>query len=326
MNALTSIKSLLMLIILFLSTLFCSSQNRLIQVDTIPYEVYPQVIDSKPNLPSPFISPNGKEYVIAVTNEKKYAIIQVTLSNEYEICPQLIVDTADFPHLVQTGLHSEERLNHINTITGRSLERISELGRPNGLSQEGFLADDENIISVIKGDNRIVSKLGLTHPQLAKPLFHVLNMMDIDLFLNRWNMAKHQWENILYFYYNTHKVFVEAGDTKGGQESIFDDNIEGVFYIKLWREFDTNEINYLKQHYGYLSKDEFSDFISKLSVINTGEMEPQYIMRYGFYEGHTFWRTDPIAISFIFSLKSLPEIDRLFEGNLHKIISEHYTE
>ncbi len=49
-------------------------------------------------------------------------------------------------------------------------------------------------------------------------------------------------------------------------------------------------------------------------------MQPQYIMRYGFYEGHTFWRADPIAISFIFGFKSLEELDVIFEGKLFKTL------
>lgn len=319
-------KNSLILIILFLSSLQSLTQNNYIQVDSIPYKIYPQVNDTKPNLPSPFITNGGREFVIAVTKEEKYAIIQVTFSNNREICQQLIVDTTDFPLLAQTGLHSEERLDQVKTITGRSVEEITELGRPNGLSQAGFMAQDENIISVIKADNRIVSQLGHTHPQLAKPLFHVLNMMDTDLLLNRWNMSKHRWENIRYFYYNRHKVFVEVEDTKGGQKSIFNDNIEGGFYIQLWREFDAQEIQFLKEHYGHLSPKEFNELKTQLSFINTGEIEPQYIMRYGFYEGHTFWRTDPIAIAFIFGLKSLDELNRIFEGKLYEILTNHFTE
>jgi hypothetical protein len=41
----------------------------------------------------------------------------------------------------------------------------------------------------------------------------------------------------------------------------------------------------------------------------SGEMHPFYIWRYGFYEGHTAWRSDPIAIAFIFGLKSIEEIE-----------------
>ncbi|MDX1314034.1 MAG: hypothetical protein R3356_00915 [Eudoraea sp.] len=311
---------------IFFYSLFCMAQNRVMTLDSIPYKIYPDVIENRPDLPSPFTTEDGEEYVIAVTNEKKYAIIRVTLSNALEICPQLIVNSADFPHLAKTGLHSEKELDKTRTITGRPLQTITQLGRPNGLSQGGFMAKDENIISVLKGDNRIVTKLGLTHPQLAEPLFHVLNMMDADLALDRWNMAEHQWENIRYFYYNHHEVYVAAEDTNGGQKSIFNDDIEGSFYIKLWRAFEPHEMDYLKTHYGFLPKEDFDALVAKLSVIHTGEMEPQYIMRYGFYEGHTFWRTDPIAISFIFGLKSLPETNLLFDGELHKVLFEHFSD
>jgi len=312
------------ILLLFSSTFLCSSQHISGDLDSIPHEIYPNVLDYKPNLPSPFTTKDGEEYVVAVNKEKKYAIIQVTLSNDHGICPQLIVDTSDFPQLAQTGLHSEEILRKLQTITDRSLDEITELGRPEGLSYDGFMAHDENIRDILIGDNHLVRQLGLTHPQLAKPLFHVLNMMDADLALNRWNMAKHQWENICCFFYNNCIVLVEASDTKGGQQSIFNDQIQGSFHIRLSRELESDEIDYLKLHYDYLSEDKFNRLKTLLSVINTGEMEPQYIMRYGFYEGHTFWRTDPIAISFIFGLKSLEELNRLFEGKLYEVLTQAY--
>jgi hypothetical protein len=43
-------------------------------------------------------------------------------------------------------------------------------------------------------------------------------------------------------------------------------------------------------------------------------------MRYGFYEGHTFWRVDPVAMAFIFGFKSLEELDGIFEGKLDKVL------
>jgi len=188
------------------------------------------------------------------------------------------------------------------------------------------MAQDENIISVIKADNRLVSQLGLTHPQLAKPLFHLLNLMDTDLSLNRWNMARHRWDNIQYFFYNGHKIFVDVADTKGGQKSIFNDNIEGGFHIKLWREPDAEELQFIEKNYGQLLPSELETLKRLLSFINTGEMEPQYIMRYGFYEGHTFWRTDPIAIAFIFGLQNLYEIEKAFKEKLYKILTNHFTD
>jgi len=54
-------------------------------------------------------------------------------------------------------------------------------------------------------------------------------------------------------------------------------------------------------------------------------MVPFYIMRYGFYEGHTDYRADPIAIAFIFGLKSLVEIEAVFPGRLHEMLTAHFT-
>ena len=320
-------KQWLLILLIYISSLtIIYAQSGPIQIENLPYEIYPEINDNKPDLPSPFTGCNDKEYVIAVTRGGKHAIIPVTLSNDREICPQLVVDTTDFPVLAETGLHSEKILDQITTITGRSLGEINRLGKPRALSHSGFFAQDEDIISVIRADNRIVRNMGLTHPQMAKPLFHVLNMMDTDLKLNRWNMVKHKWENIKYFYYNGKIVFVEAEDTKGGQKSIFHDHIEGGFYIRLWRQFDSEELTYLKKNYSHLSEEKFSELKNCLSIINTGEMEPQYIMRYGFYEGHTFWRTDPVAISFIFGLKGLDELNGTFNGKLYTILNQHFTE
>lgn len=314
---------LLLAIIPLLSAL---GQYPRIDVKKMPYLIYPELNKNKPDLPSPFVSYEDDEYVISVTSVGQFTITEVTPSNEGKICKQLIVDTPDFPQLYKSGLHSEARLNQLKTITGRPLERITELGRPGGLSFDGFMAKDENIIAVMKGDNRVVKKLGLKHPQLARPLFHVLNMMNIDLEINRWNMAKHRWDNIQSFFYNDQTVFVEAQDSKGGQESIFNDQLEGAFYIKLWRNFESDELAFLDKKYGHLSEEKLDTLKTLLSSMQTGEMEPQYILRYGFYEGHTFWRTDPIAISFIFGFKSLKELESIFDGNLYKVLTDHYLE
>ena len=64
--------------------------------------------------------------------------------------------------------------------------------------------------------------------------------------------------------------------------------------------------------------------IQRLSSIRTGEMEPHYIMWYGFYEGHTEWRADPLAIAFIFGLRSLEELERAFPGKLYEVLTKHF--
>jgi len=53
-------------------------------------------------------------------------------------------------------------------------------------------------------------------------------------------------------------------------------------------------------------------------------MLPYYIMRYGFYEGHTDYRSDPVAIAFIFGLKSLEEIEKSFPGSLYLTLTNHF--
>lgn len=310
-------------IILFCITWPVWSQK--IDLSTLPYKVYPNVNDNKPNLPSPFIANNKNEYVIAVTNKEKYAVIPVTLHDGRDICKQLVVDSTDFPVLAETGLHDEKTLKKIKFITGRSVEEITKLARPGGLSSSGFIADDEDILSVLNGDNTIVKRLGFFHPQMAKPLFHVLNMIDEDLALNRWNMAKHQWENIKYFFYNGKKVFVDAEDTKGGQKSIFADGIEGGFYIQIWRMLEKDEMDFLRQKYSYLSARQFGELEQKLCYIHMGEMQAQYIQRYGFYEGHTFWRTDPVTISYIFGMRTLQQIENEFSGQLYEILCNHFV-
>ena len=312
--------------IVLAASFYALAQVNYPQVNEITCRIYPQVNETRPDLPSPFKSGDDQEFVVAVTREGKYAVVPVTPSNDRKICKQLIVDFEDFPSLAATGLHSETELNRIETITGRSLDEITALGRPDALSYNGFMAEDETILSVIKADNMVVRRLGLTHPQMAKPLFHLLNLMETDLELNRWNLARHRWEHIQYFIYNGRKVFVEAQDTKGGQQSIFDDGIKGGFYINVRSDLSTDETAYLNQRYGHLPPEEFAEMIQVLSSFNTGEIQPQYIMRYGFYEGHTFWRVDPISLAFIFGMKDLVEIEDVFTGELDTILTNHFTE
>ena len=69
-----------------------------------------------------------------------------------------------------------------------------------------------------------------------------------------------------------------------------------------------------------------TDLENKLSSMHFSEMAPFYIMRYGFYEGHTNYRTDPIAISFVFGLRSLVELEKTFKGKLYTTLMNHFTQ
>lgn len=291
----------------------------------ITQPLYPQTLDHRPNIPSPCRTENNTEVVVARTASDRWAIIPVTLENSEKKGRQLMIDAVDFPALNAGGLHSEKELAMAQAITGRSVAEITELGQPLGLSIAGFMTTDEDITSILLGDNRLVSALKLTHRELARPLFHIWNMVLTDLDLGRWNMAEHRWKNIQSLLYHGKTVLLNAADTKGVQLSIFDDHLEGYFGIEIDRDLEDGEKAFLARKYRNLSSEQRNEMIKRLTSIRTGEMEPYYIMWYGFYEGHTEWRTDPLAIALIFGLRSLEEIEKAFPGRLYEILTQHYA-
>ena len=127
------------------------------------------------------------------------------------------------------------------------------------------------LISVLQGDNRRVSKLGLTHPEAAKLLFHMWNLI--------LNDRAGYWENIAYILYNDKKVRFPATGGRGWQESLFNDEILGSYHIEVRRELDGAEMKYLEERY---SGDTLIELVELISKIHTGEMVPYYITRYGF--------------------------------------------
>jgi hypothetical protein len=289
--------------------------------------LYPNTYDHSPDLPSPYTTEDGTEIVVAFTQDEKYVLIPVTVENGkpldyrnkqwYGKGRQLEVDASDFPALARTGLHSEIELDQVKTITGRSIAEITEIGRPERYSGAGFMSHDEDIISVLRGDNRLVTQLGSIHPQMAKPLFHVFNIiLTVKKDSKRGNIG-----GILY---NKRKIYLKFWGAKGWQNSIFNDEVLGYWQIEMWRDLDKEEKAFLSKEYSNLSDEEMAQLLKKLSHIHTGEMVPYYIMRYGFYEGHTDYRADPVAISFIFGLRSIQEIEAAFKGNLNKALTEHF--
>lgn len=294
---------------------------------------YPHTYDLCPDLPSPYTMEDGTEIVVAHTKDNKFTLVPVTVEKgeplgyrekEWDKIRILEVDAEDFPTLARTGLHSEIELDHTRRITGRSIAEITDSGRPGGSSGAGFMGQEEDIISMLKGDNRLVKALGMTHPQLAKSLFHVWNMIRWVSYTGR-SVGRSRGGNIDYFLYNKRKVRLINAGGRGWQNSIFNDEILGMYHIEFCIDLDEDEKAFLQEKYSDLSNEQMTNFLKTLSHIHTGEMVPFYIMRYGFYEGHTGYRADPIAVSLIFGLRSLEEIEKAFEGNLHKALTEHFT-
>ena len=107
------------------------------------------------------------------------------------------------------------------------------------------MAEDEDIISVIKGDNNLVKKLGLTHPEMARPLFHLWNLILKEIEVGNWARF---YDNIRYILYNNNKLNLKANGNKGWQQSIFNDEIQGSFDIDVWRGLTEGEELYLKKN------------------------------------------------------------------------------
>lgn len=298
------------------------------------YSLYPVTMDSCPDIPSPLKIEEGLETITGfLERDSTFTLFSVAVENGESLNyrkglrgkgQQLQVDEEDFPTLARTGLHSESELDQTHTITGWPIQEITEDGRPERSSFAGFMSQGEDIITVLKCDNQLVKKLGLTHPQLAKPLFNLWNIIQQhDQEMRRQNRPL---PGINWFYYGRRKIHIlDAGSGHGWQESIFHDGLLGMWQFEIRRKLDPHEKTLLYNRYSYLNEKQMNDLIKKLSYIHSGEMVPFYIMRYGFYEGHTSYRADPIAIAFIFGLRSLEEIEDAFRGNLYEILTSHFT-
>jgi hypothetical protein len=289
------------------------------------YTLCPHCFEIRPSIPSPYVTDDGREIVVTSTKDNKYMLVPVTLENTESTGQQLYVDADDFPTLARTGLHYEKELDQTRTITGRSIAEVTELARPDRLSTSGFIAEDEDIISVLKGDNRLARSLGLSHAQLAKPLFHVLNLTARNQ--EQENHLSYQGHLAEFppFFYNGKQISVKIEYTRGGQESIFTDGLDGALAIQIYRELEQRERDYLERKYSHLNQQQREDLVKRLSCLFIGEMVMYYAKWYGFYEGHTGWRADPIAIAFIFGIKDIEEINAAFDGKLYNTLTEHFT-
>ena len=316
----------LILALMILSNVACGQITK--------YKLYPFSYDAMPEIKSPTFINDSVESILIVTKDDKYALAPVTIENgkpllySYKVGTymgkdqQLLVDNGDFPELAKTGLHSDNRLDNTKAITGIPIGIINCTGRPNAYSTTGFMAEDEDLISVLKNDNRTVKKLGLTHPELARPLYHIWNLILLEYELGNWGRF---YDNIKQIYYNENNLNFQASGSKGWQISIFLDEIQGRHNIHIDRKLTDKEETYLREKYSTLSPDKMKDLKFRLTNLDFSEMLPYYIMRYGFYEGHIGYRTDPISIAFIFGLMSLEQIDKDLGGQLYNALFDHFV-
>jgi hypothetical protein len=304
------------------------------EIDTGTIPLLPFIMDEIPVQPSPAVSWDGRELVLVQLQNGQFAWIDATVENgdtlDYRTGKQgkgnqVHCDQTDFPALASAGLHDKTELENTRSITGKSVSEITVDGRPGASSGAGFMAEDETILSVLLADNQAVQKLKLKHPDLARPLFHI------------WNI-NHAWEKyndqapgdkkieITGLVYQGAEIGIRISGSRGWQESIFNDEILGSYHLEAWRNLTTGEERFLKTHYQELTEDEFEAMRTKISTLHTGEMVPYYINRYGFYEGHTEFRAEPLTIAFIFGIRSLEEIHNACGGDLSGYLNGHFTQ
>jgi hypothetical protein len=165
------------------------------------------------------------------------------------------------------GINSNEVIDRMTSLTGKSIEEIEWDGQPGGLSSAGFLSEGENFKDRLKIDNTFVRTHGFTHQQLAAPLFAVMNILD--------GIADRRFDD---FTYGDHRYRANYESYRGFQESLFNDNLQTD------RDFTVTNLGTGK-------------------TLKFSPLVPYYIARYGFYEGKTDYRVDPEAIIEVFQLR-----------------------
>ena len=296
--------------------------------------IAPECVYENPDLPSPAIYENNREMILLKTFDNNYTWMDATVENGepfnykkrlYGKGNQLTADEKDFPYFARTGIHSEKELRNTKTITGRSVSQITVDGRPWGSSGVGFMAKDETIMSVIYADNQTVKKLGLTHADVARPLFHLWN---ISREFEKYNLDSltNQRIDLDALIYNGNEVKFKTEGSRGWQESIFNDEILGTGHIEIWRDLSPKEIEFLKTNYSNLTKEQFEQLQKMVSWFHTSEMVFFYIQRYGFYEGHTEYRPDPITVALVFGLTSIEKAHLACDGDLYSYFKLHFTQ
>ena len=294
---------------------------------------FPETFAKKPDLPSPAQNTSGREVVLVRLQDSLYTWFDATVENgdtfDYKTKKfgkgnQLLADEEDFPTFALRGIHSDKELANTKTITGRSVSQITVDGRPGRSSGAGFMTADETILSVLWNDNKIVKKLGLTHPDLARPMFHLWNVVRTTELFNKNKPAEERTE-LKALVYNEKEITVLVAGSRGWQESIFNDEILGTGHMEVWRVLDKQEMDFLKVQYQHLAPEQFKTMKESITHLHTGEMVLFYINRYGFYEGHTDFRADPVTIAFVFGIRSLEELHKATDEDLFRYFTTHFT-
>jgi len=210
-------------------------------------------------------------YGIEIANGSQHVHRELT-PDEVGVKPlQEVVDGSGF---VIGGRNTTDKIVSLNVINSLSIQQLEALMRPgvygggrrdsHGISDAGFLGEDESLLQVMAMDNNFVLSRGLTHQQIASPLLYAMNFYEKG-FGNS-------------FLFNNVEYKIDATSYRGSQESPFYD---GTYS-------DTNF---------WVTNTQTGKTIGFSGLI------PEMIQRYGFYEGRgTSYRLEPQDIIELFAL------------------------
>jgi hypothetical protein len=162
------------------------------------------------------------------------------------------------------GVNTNEIISNLTELTGVPISEIEHSARPRSGSMAGFIGKNEQFLDVLKADNTFVISRGFTHQQLAEPLFYAMNLVNLT-----------EGGEDFEFRYRGTLYRVNYAGSRGIQETIFNDDAEA-------------------------SRDYTVVNTENGALVNFSAMVPEYIWRYGFYEGNTEYRVDPARIVDVF--------------------------
>ncbi len=159
-----------------------------------------------------------------------------------------------------------------NEINGIPVETLENRLRPDPdqksrfHSASGFIGNDDRLLEVLDRDNQIVNEKKLSHLELAQPLEKIVNLVLSENF--------YEGQSIVI---SDQTFIVSMEYFMGYQESPFEDGLKGNIDITVTRERDKK-------------------------IILFSMILPEFIKRYGFYEGNVRYRVAPETIIEFFNL------------------------
>ncbi len=243
-----------------------------------------------------------RQYLVVRTALGAGAIVPVTVENgtfnlhygagKIGKGRQLPVDSDDSPTLASSGLHSPEELAPTRSIIGKPVREITRPARPGMASGPGFLAADEDILSVLDAGNEPVRRLGLKHPDLARPLFHAWNLLLSEYELGRLGRFK---EDVVSFRYNRREIRLRSQQRPKVSRSPFSTTKSRGFRHRTLAEIGRQRAATSRRCVCPFEPGRPRGHDTTPDPLAHGRngCVLHYIIRYGFYEGHTDYRAEP---------------------------------